>query len=93
VQLRITGAVDPATLTAAVAALSDFLKRLRTVHFAPPKHKFYDTPLNPSVGYAKHDLDRREPGRFQAHQSGFRAFTRMSAAAISRMRLGSHTSR
>ena len=32
------------------------LKRLRTVHFAPPKHKFYDTTLNPNVGYAKHAI-------------------------------------
>jgi hypothetical protein len=31
-----------------------FWKRLQTVHFAPPKHKFYDTTLNPNVGYAKH---------------------------------------
>ncbi|QQO16702.1 DUF2235 domain-containing protein [Bradyrhizobium diazoefficiens] len=33
-----------------------FLKRLQTVHFAPPKHKFYDTTLNPNVGYAKHAI-------------------------------------
>jgi uncharacterized protein (DUF2235 family) len=26
------------------------------VHFAPPKHKFYDTTLNPNVGYAKHAI-------------------------------------
>ena len=33
-----------------------FWKRLQTVHFAPPKHKFYDTTLNPNVGYAKHAI-------------------------------------
>ncbi|MBK3665069.1 DUF2235 domain-containing protein [Bradyrhizobium diazoefficiens] len=31
-------------------------KRLMTLHFAPPKHKFYDTTLNPNVGYAKHAI-------------------------------------
>lgn len=34
----------------------DFFKRLKTLHFAPPKHKFYDTTLNPNVGYAKHAI-------------------------------------
>ena len=33
-----------------------FFKRLATLHFAPPKHKFYDTTLNPNVGYAKHAI-------------------------------------
>ncbi|WP_315745464.1 MULTISPECIES: DUF2235 domain-containing protein [unclassified Bradyrhizobium] len=33
-----------------------FFKRLLTVHFAPPKHKFYDTTLNPNVPYAKHAI-------------------------------------
>ncbi|MBW5437315.1 DUF2235 domain-containing protein [Bradyrhizobium canariense] len=33
-----------------------FWKRLQTVHLAPPKHKFYDAPLNPRVGYAKHAI-------------------------------------
>lgn len=33
-----------------------FLRRLATVHLAPPKHKFYDTTLNPNVGYAKHAI-------------------------------------
>lgn len=33
-----------------------FFTRLRTLHFAPPKHKFYDTTLNPNVGYAKHAI-------------------------------------
>jgi hypothetical protein len=33
-----------------------FLRRLVTFHFAPPKHKFYDTTLNPNVGYAKHAI-------------------------------------
>jgi hypothetical protein len=33
-----------------------FLKRLATLHLAPPKHKFYDTTLNPNVGYAKHAI-------------------------------------
>jgi Uncharacterized alpha/beta hydrolase domain (DUF2235) len=32
------------------------LKRLATLHLAPPKHKFYDTTLNPNVGYAKHAI-------------------------------------
>jgi hypothetical protein len=32
------------------------LKRLATIHLAPPKHKFYDTTLNPHVGYAKHAI-------------------------------------
>jgi Uncharacterized alpha/beta hydrolase domain (DUF2235) len=34
----------------------DFLKRLATLHFTQPKHKFYDTVLNPHVGYAKHAI-------------------------------------
>lgn len=34
----------------------NFFKRLRTLHLAPPKHKFYDTTLNPNVGYAKHAI-------------------------------------
>jgi hypothetical protein len=34
----------------------DLLKRLTTLHLAPPKHKFYDTTLNPNVGYAKHAI-------------------------------------
>ncbi|MDH2352277.1 DUF2235 domain-containing protein [Bradyrhizobium sp. SSUT112] len=33
-----------------------FFKRLATLHFAPPKHKFYDTTLNPNVPYAKHAI-------------------------------------
>jgi len=33
-----------------------FWKRLQTAHFAPPKHKFYDTTLNSNVGYAKHAI-------------------------------------
>ena len=33
-----------------------FLKRLATIHFAPAKHKFYDTTLNPNVPYAKHAI-------------------------------------
>ncbi|MGX1320756.1 hypothetical protein AB7M17_004209 [Bradyrhizobium sp. USDA 377] len=33
-----------------------FWSRLRTLHFAPAKHKFYDTTLNPHVGYAKHAI-------------------------------------
>jgi hypothetical protein len=33
-----------------------FFKRLLTLHFAPPKHKFYDTTLNPNVGSAKHAI-------------------------------------
>jgi hypothetical protein len=33
-----------------------FFKRLKTLHFAPPKQKFYDTTLNPNVGYAKHAI-------------------------------------
>jgi Uncharacterized alpha/beta hydrolase domain (DUF2235) len=33
-----------------------FVKRLTTLHLAPPKHKFYDTTLNPNVGYAKHAI-------------------------------------
>jgi hypothetical protein len=32
------------------------LKRLATLHLAPPKHKFYDTTLNPNVGYVKHAI-------------------------------------
>ena len=33
------------------------LKRLATLHLAPSsKHKFYDTTLNPNVGYAKHAI-------------------------------------
>jgi Uncharacterized alpha/beta hydrolase domain (DUF2235) len=32
------------------------LRRLATLHLAPPKHKFYDTTLNPNVGYAKHAI-------------------------------------
>lgn len=32
------------------------LQRLKTLHLAPPKHKFYDTTLNPNVGYAKHAI-------------------------------------
>ncbi|MCD9110301.1 DUF2235 domain-containing protein [Bradyrhizobium japonicum] len=35
---------------------SGFFKRLATLHLAPPKHKFYDTTLNPNVGYAKHAI-------------------------------------
>lgn len=31
-------------------------RRLLTLHLAPPKHKFYDTTLNPNVGYAKHAI-------------------------------------
>ncbi|WP_375783544.1 DUF2235 domain-containing protein [Bradyrhizobium sp. Pha-3] len=31
-------------------------QRLRTLHFAPPKHKFYDKTLNQNVGYAKHAI-------------------------------------
>jgi hypothetical protein len=31
-------------------------KRLATLHVAPRKHKFYDTTLNPNVGYAKHAI-------------------------------------
>jgi hypothetical protein len=34
----------------------DVFQRLRTLHVAPPKHKFYDTTLNPNVGYAKHAI-------------------------------------
>jgi hypothetical protein len=33
-----------------------FFMRLMTLHLAPPKHKFYDTTLNPHVGYAKHAI-------------------------------------
>lgn len=33
-----------------------FFKRLATVHFAHPKHKFYDLTLNVNVGYAKHAI-------------------------------------
>lgn len=36
------------------------LKRLATLHLAPPKHKFYDTTLNPNVGYAKHAISLDE---------------------------------
>jgi len=31
-------------------------ERIRTLHLAPPKHKFYDTTLNPAVSYAKHAI-------------------------------------
>ena len=33
-----------------------FFTRLATLHFTQPKHKFYDTTLNPNVGYAKHAI-------------------------------------
>jgi hypothetical protein len=33
-----------------------FFKRLATLHFTQPKHKFYDTTLNVNVGYAKHAI-------------------------------------
>jgi Uncharacterized alpha/beta hydrolase domain (DUF2235) len=33
-----------------------FLKRLKTLHFTQPKHKFYDTTLNQNVVYAKHAI-------------------------------------
>jgi Uncharacterized alpha/beta hydrolase domain (DUF2235) len=33
-----------------------FSKRLATLHFTEPKHKFYDTTLNVNVGYAKHAI-------------------------------------
>lgn len=33
-----------------------FWDRLRTIHLAPPKHKFYDTTLSPYVAYAKHAI-------------------------------------
>jgi hypothetical protein len=54
--------------TAAIVFLMNYLKiaprlpgyscfkHLKTLHFAPPKHKFYDTTLNPNVGYAKHAI-------------------------------------
>lgn len=35
---------------------SGFLRRLATLHLAPPKHKFYDTTLNRHVAYAKHAI-------------------------------------
>jgi hypothetical protein len=34
----------------------NFFKRLATLHFTQPKHKFYDTTLSPYVGYAKHAI-------------------------------------
>jgi hypothetical protein len=34
----------------------DFWKRLKTVHFAELKHRFYDTTLNVNVCYAKHAI-------------------------------------
>jgi hypothetical protein len=33
-----------------------FWKRLKTIHFAELKHRFYDTTLNVNVGYAKHAI-------------------------------------
>jgi uncharacterized protein (DUF2235 family) len=33
-----------------------FFARLATLHFAQPKHRFYDTTLNGHVGYAKHAI-------------------------------------
>jgi len=33
-----------------------FWKRLTTIHFAQPKHKFEDLTLNVNVGYAKHAI-------------------------------------
>jgi type VI secretion system (T6SS) phospholipase Tle1-like effector len=33
-----------------------FFRRLATLHFTQPKHKFYDTTLSPYVGYAKHAI-------------------------------------
>ena len=33
-----------------------FFRRLATLHFTRGKHKFYDTPLNVNVGYAKHAI-------------------------------------
>jgi Uncharacterized alpha/beta hydrolase domain (DUF2235) len=33
-----------------------FFARLKSLHVAPPKHKFYDTTLNRNVGYAKHAI-------------------------------------
>jgi hypothetical protein len=33
-----------------------FFKRLATIHFARPKHAFYDLTLNVNVGYAKHAI-------------------------------------
>lgn len=33
-----------------------FFRRLKTLHVAPPKHKFYDTTSNRNVGYAKHAI-------------------------------------
>jgi uncharacterized protein (DUF2235 family) len=33
-----------------------FWKRLKTLHFAELKHRFYDTTLNVNVGYAKHAI-------------------------------------
>jgi len=33
-----------------------FFRRLGTLHFTQPKHKFYDTTLSPYVGYAKHAI-------------------------------------
>jgi type VI secretion system (T6SS) phospholipase Tle1-like effector len=33
-----------------------FWKRLATIHFAQPKHKFEDLTLNVNVGYAKHAI-------------------------------------
>jgi Uncharacterized alpha/beta hydrolase domain (DUF2235) len=33
-----------------------FLRWLTTLHFTQRKHKFYDTVLNPHVGYAKHAI-------------------------------------
>src|ERR1700739_1327680 len=45
----------------------DFRKRLKTIHFAELKHRFYDTTLNVNVGYAKHaisiDENRKEFAR------------------------------
>jgi hypothetical protein len=34
----------------------DFRKRLKTLHFAEFKHRFYDTTLNVNVDYAKHAI-------------------------------------
>ncbi|UYO55178.1 DUF2235 domain-containing protein [Rhodopseudomonas palustris] len=33
-----------------------WVRRLATIHFTRPKHKFYDTTLDPNVVYAKHAI-------------------------------------
>ncbi|MDT4740355.1 DUF2235 domain-containing protein [Bradyrhizobium sp. WYCCWR 12699] len=58
-----------------------FFKRLVTLHFAPPKHKFYDTTLNPNVPYAKHaisiDENREDFARVKRNPlDGSRTYTR-----------------